>query len=698
MSIRFRIIALLAVSLLVAAGGVSATVYMNMRGMAAREFALNAASQLDRVRDYIDAFLRVGIQATEGLTRMKEKEQALGALDKYYSRASNSAMNLEGGSAVQRAIFMRLDMVRQLAPAAEMALFGTQDGGYVRSPSVEVKANFDPRSRPWYTLAIKNPDRCVITDPYVSASGPLIATVAKQVSNQRGEVVGVTGVDYALSAMTDALQRVRMGKSGYLVILDRRGRMLLDPSGAVGLMQEVEDGTESGLARIAKGLDGEYRIERAGVPFLALSRTMPGAEWKTVMLLSEEESLASGRSLVFWTVGATAGLALILLLVGIHMARSITLPLADIVERVDRVAEGDLAAMNGETAATPPEIAALSGSLQRVTQRIEAQAAEAKNLSAEARQNKAQAMRAQEDCRRAEERAEEAARRGNGLAERLGGIARRAGEAAGALDDYIRQTTLDSKRQRDYADGSRALALRLRDIADDIARRIDDSGREAEATQERAGEGGEAVRSVITAITNVQKQANIMKGNIDSLESQARDIGRIMDVIADIADQTNLLALNAAIEAARAGEAGRGFAVVADEVRKLAEKTMLATKEVDESITTMQKRTDISLAAMQAGGDAVDQSSALAVRAGEALDGMVEAAGASAAQVRAIADTSGRQREAGNALSDNANEVDRLCAQTVDRMEEADRALREFREIVAQVVGVAAELQQISVH
>jgi methyl-accepting chemotaxis protein len=365
---------------------------------------------------------------------------------------------------------------------------------------------------------------------------------------------------------------------------------------------------------------------------------------------------------------------------------------------VDRLAEGDYAAMNGESAALTPEIAALSGGLKRVTLRVEEHVAEAKKQSAEARQNNARAVRSQEDCRQAEERAEAAALRGKSIAERLGGIARTAKEAAGRLEEHIRQTASDADRQRDCVENSRSLVLSMRGIVDDIARQIDDSGREAEATKERAGEGGEAVRSVITAINTVQEQANVMKGNIDSLENQAKDIGRIMDVITDIADQTNLLALNAAIEAARAGEAGRGFAVVADEVRKLAEKTMLATKEVENSITTMQKRTSISLAAMQAGGEAVEQSAVLAVQAGEALDGMVEAADASFVQIRAIADTSGRQISAGNALSENADEVERLSSQTAGRMAEANRVMRDLREIVDQVAGVAAELQQAELH
>ena len=99
------------------------------------------------------------------------------------------------------------------------------------------------------------------------------------------------------------------------------------------------------------------------------------------------------------------------------------------------------------------------------------------------------------------------------------------------------------------------------------------------------------VKSAINGIEAVHKQFTTIKNDIDQLGQQAQSIGQIMDVISDIADQTNLLALNAAIEAARAGEAGRGFAVVADEVRKLAEKTMSATKEVGQAISDIQEGT-----------------------------------------------------------------------------------------------------------
>ena len=108
-----------------------------------------------------------------------------------------------------------------------------------------------------------------------------------------------------------------------------------------------------------------------------------------------------------------------------------------------------------------------------------------------------------------------------------------------------------------------------------------------------------AVPQVGTAITVVDGKTSALKGSLNDLGVRAEGIGRVMSVITDIADQTNLLALNAAIEAARAGEAGRGFAVVADEVRKLAEKTVHATKEVDSAITSIQKNTGESIEAVE---------------------------------------------------------------------------------------------------
>lgn len=135
----------------------------------------------------------------------------------------------------------------------------------------------------------------------------------------------------------------------------------------------------------------------------------------------------------------------------------------------------------------------------------------------------------------------------------------------------------------------------------EVARNSGQAASNAVKTQQEAGQGATLVRQVINSVNHVHEQTQAMKIDLTALGKQADSIGAIMDVINDIADQTNLLALNAAIEAARAGEAGRGFAVVADEVRKLAEKTIGATKQVGENISGMQTAARQSISSMGQG-------------------------------------------------------------------------------------------------
>ncbi len=133
----------------------------------------------------------------------------------------------------------------------------------------------------------------------------------------------------------------------------------------------------------------------------------------------------------------------------------------------------------------------------------------------------------------------------------------------------------------------------------EVAHNASNAAESAARARENAQVGAEGVRQAVTSIDAIKDQILDLNESMGELGSQAEGIGQIMNVVTDIADQTNLLALNAAIEAARAGEAGRGFAVVADEVRKLAEKTMQATKEVGDAVSTIQSQARSNITAVE---------------------------------------------------------------------------------------------------
>ncbi len=173
--------------------------------------------------------------------------------------------------------------------------------------------------------------------------------------------------------------------------------------------------------------------------------------------------------------------------------------------------------------------------------------------------------------------------------------------------------------------------------ASDIARKAADANTEADAAGNAAEGGATTVEGTVAGMRRIADAVNATGTSVHELGKRGEQIGQIINVISDIADQTNLLALNAAIEAARAGEHGRGFAVVADEVRKLAERTVKATEEVSSSIKAIQDETTQAVNRMQACTSEVDSGVNAANEAGQSLRGIVSKAQAVGAGIRSIA-------------------------------------------------------------
>ena len=222
----------------------------------------------------------------------------------------------------------------------------------------------------------------------------------------------------------------------------------------------------------------------------------------------------------------------------------------------------------------------------------------------------------------------------------------------------------------------------------DIAHNTGKAAEDAEMAHQGAFTGAQGVREAVASIEQVKGRILSLKETMTSLGQQAEGIGAVLGVITDIADQTNLLALNAAIEAARAGEAGRGFAVVADEVRKLAEKTMNATREVGESLRSIQTKARENVQAVDSAAQDIIASAHTAEQAAADVNRIADFVQQAANEVSAIAAASNAQTAASEQVRRGVTEVNTVAAATAEHVNNSIRVL-------VEISGQAEELDAI---
>jgi len=175
-------------------------------------------------------------------------------------------------------------------------------------------------------------------------------------------------------------------------------------------------------------------------------------------------------------------------------------------------------------------------------------------------------------------------------------------------------------RQNDEIQQAATAVTEMTSAVEEVARNAVSTSQASQTTSSQASNGRDQARNAVQAINNATREITASTGLVGDLAGQVRDIGKVVDVIRGIAEQTNLLALNAAIEAARAGEQGRGFAVVADEVRALAARTQASTGEIESMIHAVQDRADGAVASMGKSQALVTETQSLARATGEALE------------------------------------------------------------------------------
>ena len=272
-------------------------------------------------------------------------------------------------------------------------------------------------------------------------------------------------------------------------------------------------------------------------------------------------------------------------------------------------------------------------------------------------------------------------------------ISNRVAAASEQLSAQVEQVSRGAEMQRARVESTASAMTEMNSTVLEVARSAGQASEQSELTRAKANDGAGLVNKVVRSINQVESVASQLQHNMQELGGRAESIGGVMNVISDIADQTNLLALNAAIEAARAGEAGRGFAVVADEVRKLAEKTMTATHEVGGSISAIQESTRVNIEAMMEAVKAVTEATQLAGSSGDALAEIVELASANSSVVASIATAAEEQSATSEEINRSIEEINQVVGETTEGMIQSSAAVQELSQMAQELRRVMERLQ-----
>ncbi len=251
---------------------------------------------------------------------------------------------------------------------------------------------------------------------------------------------------------------------------------------------------------------------------------------------------------------------------------------------------------------------------------------------------------------------------------------------------------------RNTADGSREVVSQAETVAtaseemaatsSDIANNCHQAAESSNNASRAAQHGAVIVRNTVEGMNRIADKVRSSAGVVERLGTRSDQIGAIVATIEDIADQTNLLALNAAIEAARAGEQGRGFAVVADEVRALAERTTKATREIGEMIKSIQGETRLAVGAMEEGVSEVERGTTEAARSGAALEEILAQINEVTGQINQIATAAEEQTATTREISNNIQQIS-------DTVQEGAHNSNEISTSSSQLSDLSVELQEI---